>query len=62
MGAITGRRATKVAALSALIARGDIIEINKRQPKTKWWFVWTPDRASDAGIPARPKNLFGEDS
>jgi energy-coupling factor transporter ATP-binding protein EcfA2 len=53
MDAITGRKATKVTALGALIARGDLIEVNKKQPKTKYWFVWTPDRARDAGVEPR---------
>ena len=59
MDAITGRKATKVTALGILIARGDVIEVNRKQPKTKHWFLMTPDRARDAGIEPRQSSLVG---
>lgn len=57
MEGISGRKATKVAALSALLARGDLIEVNKKQPKTKHWFLAVPDRARDAGFVPRQQDI-----
>lgn len=50
---IVGRKQTKVTALAALLARRDVIEVNQRQLRSKYFLLWTPDRASQAGVPQR---------
>lgn len=45
-GAIAMRR----AALSCLIARGELVEVQERKFKSKSWLVWTPERAIAAGL------------
>lgn len=50
---IVGRKATKTAALAALLLKGDLVEVDRKQARSKYWLIWTPDRASDAGIPLR---------
>jgi hypothetical protein len=52
-GGIKLRKAGKVAALAALSARGEIIEVNRRQPRSKYWLLWTPKRALQAGMQRR---------
>jgi energy-coupling factor transporter ATP-binding protein EcfA2 len=47
------RKATKTAAITALLVRGDLVEVNRRPPRSKYWLVWTRDRARDAGIMIR---------
>jgi hypothetical protein len=39
--------------VKALLARGDLIEVNRRLKGSRSWLVWTPDRAADAGVEAR---------
>lgn len=52
-GGIKLRKAGKVAALAALRSRDEIIEVDRRQGRSKYWLLWTPKRALQAGIGRR---------
>lgn len=54
---VSGRKATKVSAVSMLLARGDLIEVDRRQVKSKYFLVWTPQRAQAAGIAPRQQGV-----
>jgi hypothetical protein len=58
-GSVTGRRTEKLAAIAELIQRGDLVEVNKKNPRAKHFMVWHPDRAKDAGIELRHAALKG---
>jgi hypothetical protein len=47
---VTGRKANKKIAIAALLSSGDLVEVNRRAPRSRSFTVWTPDRARDAGI------------
>jgi hypothetical protein len=53
-GIVTGRRAEKLSAIAELIQRGDLVEVNKKNPRAKHFMVWHPERAKEAGIELRP--------
>jgi len=58
---VTGSAAAKRAALAQLIARGLIVEVRQRPPRSKAWLVWAPDLAAAAGTPIVPPEP-GEES
>jgi hypothetical protein len=53
-GFVTGRRTEKLAAIAELIQRGDLVEVNKKNPRAKHFMVWHPERAKEAGMELRP--------
>lgn len=52
-GGIKLRKAGKIAALAALRAREALVEIDRKQPRSKYWLLWTPQRALQAGMQRR---------
>lgn len=52
-GGIKLRKAGKVAVIAALLSRGDLIEVDRKQPKSKYWLLWTLERATQAGVGRR---------
>jgi hypothetical protein len=54
---VAGSRPKWPCGRNALIARGISIEVNQRQLRSKYWLVWTPDRARDVGDRASPDHL-----
>jgi hypothetical protein len=62
-GGIKLRKAAKVAAITELLSEGELIEVERKQPKSKYWLLWTPERATQAGVGRRPEtsalNKFG---
>lgn len=52
-GGIKLRKTGKVAAIAALLSRGDLIEVDRKQPKAKYWLLWTTERATQAGVGRR---------
>lgn len=47
------RKASKVAAITVLLSRGELIEVDRKQPKSKYWLLWTPEHATQAGVGRR---------
>jgi hypothetical protein len=39
------------AAMAALLARGELVEVARKSPRSRAWKVWRPDKARAAGIP-----------
>ena len=62
-GGIKLRKAGKVAAITELLSEGELVEVGRKQPKSKYWLLWTPERATQAGVGLRPDasalNTFG---
>lgn len=52
-GGIKLRKVGKIAAIAALLGRGELIEVDRKQPKSKYWLLWTPERATQAGVGRR---------
>lgn len=52
-GGIKLRKTGKVAALTALLSRGDLVETDRKQARSKYWLVWTSERATQAGVGLR---------
>lgn len=46
MELVTGRKVNKKTAIAQLIASGDLVEVNRRAPRSRSWTVWTPDRVN----------------
>ena len=47
---LPGRKDAKLKAIRALVARGELVEVTKRAPRSRSWMIWTADRARDAGV------------
>lgn len=47
---VVGNAQMKRAAVAALIARGDLVEVRQRRARSRSWLLWSPDRAVDAGL------------
>lgn len=57
------RKASKVSAIDALLSREELIETERKQPRSKYWLLWTPDRAAQAGVGRRSDlPMFGGDN
>lgn len=56
------RKAVKTATLASLITSGKLIEVNRRQLRSKYYLVWTPDKAMQAGIAERGTTSAGEEA
>jgi hypothetical protein len=56
---VTGRKDAKLKAVASLLARGVIVEVAQRAPRSRSWKIWTPDRAADAGFQLVRDTLFG---
>jgi hypothetical protein len=39
------------AAMAALLARGELVAVASKSPRSRAWKVWRPDKARAAGIP-----------
>ena len=39
------------AGLAAMLERGDLVEVRQKQPRSKFWKLWKPAKATEAGIP-----------
>lgn len=58
MDSITGRTATKVAALNALLTDRELIEVNIKQKGSRHFLIWTPDQAAAKGMTERQASLL----
>lgn len=46
---VQGRGTYKRSAVACLVARGDLVEVAIKKPRSRAWLVWTPDRALEHG-------------
>lgn len=47
------RKTGKVAVIGALLSSDKLIETDRKQLRSKYWLLWTPERAAQAGVGRR---------
>ena len=58
---VGGRRDAKMRAIADLIARGELVEVNRRAPRSRSWMIWTEANAASNGLQLVRDTLFGGD-
>lgn len=52
------RKTGKVAAIDALLSRDELIEVDRKPSRSKYWLLWTSERAAQAGVERRSEAPF----
>lgn len=46
VGGVKLRKAAKTAILTSLLSQKRLVEVDRKQPRSKYWLIWTPDRVN----------------
>lgn len=60
VGGVKLRKTAKTAILTSLLTQGRLLEVDRKQPRSKYWLIWTPDRVTATpDVQARSSLLAG---